>query len=236
MSDAAAIEVSVVLPCLDEERTVAGCIEAARRCLTDAGVAHEVIVADNGSTDRTAEIAEAAGARVVHITRRGYGAAIMGGVEAARGDIVVYADADGSYALHDLMPFVERARSGDELVVGDRYAGGIATGAMPFLHRWLGTPVLSWVYRRLSGASLRDVNCGLRAARRDRFLGLGIRRDGFDMSVETLMRAARAGLRMSEVPTPLAPDGRDRPPHLRTWSDGLRLLRAMIAVALERER
>lgn len=236
MSDGLAVEVSVVLPCLDEERTLAACIADARACLQRAGITHEIVIADNGSTDGSIAVAERAGARVVHVTTKGYGAAVLGGLRGARGDIVVIADADGSYALHDIVPFVQRVRSGDDLVVGDRFRGGIARGAMPPLHRYLGTPTLSLVCRLLTGTEVRDVNCGLRAGRRERLLGIGLSGRGFEGAAEMVGRAARAGLRISQLPTPLAPDGRDRPPHIRTWSDGARVLRTLLAIAREPRR
>jgi hypothetical protein len=193
------------------------------------GIQGEVVVADNGSTDGSQAIAEAAGARVVAVPRRGYGAAIRGGIEAARGRYVLMADADDSYALDDLEPFVRELRAGAQLVMGNRFLGGIAPGAMPFLHRYLGNPVLSWAGRHFFRVPIGDFHCGMRAFDREAIRALGMQTDGMEFASETVVRSALAGLRITEVPTTLRPDGRSRAPHLRTWADGWRHLRFLLA-------
>ncbi|CCG04970.1 glycosyltransferase family 2 protein [Blastococcus saxobsidens] len=223
------IELTVVLPCLDEAETLETCVRKARSCMDELGVRGEVVVADNGSTDGSQAIAEAAGARVVPVARRGYGAAIRGGIDAARGRYVLMADADDSYALDDLGPFLSELRAGAQLVMGNRFQGGIAPGAMPPLHRYLGNPVLSWAGRRFFRVPIGDFHCGIRAFHRDSIRALGMQTDGMEFASETVVRSALAGLRITEVPTTLRPDGRSRPPHLRTWSDGWRHLRFLLA-------
>jgi hypothetical protein len=229
VQDEDTLELSVVLPCLNEAETVEICVRKALRSLRELGVRGEVIVADNGSTDGSQALAEAAGARVVPIPRRGYGAAIRGGIEAARGRFVLMADADDSYALDDLEPFVAALRSGAQLVMGNRFQGGIAPGAMPFLHRYIGNPVLSWAGRRFFHIPIGDFHCGMRAFDREAIRSLGMQTDGMEFASETVVRSALAGLRIAEVPTTLRPDGRSRPPHLRTWADGWRHLRFLLA-------
>ena len=224
-----AIELSVVLPCLNEAETLETCIRKATRSLAELGVTGEVIVADNGSTDGSQAIAEAAGARVVPVPRRGYGAAIRGGIEAARGRYVLMADADDSYALDDLGPFVTALRGGAQLVMGNRFQGGIAPGAMPFLHRYVGNPLLSWAGRHFFRVPIGDFHCGMRAFDRQAIRSLHMQTDGMEFASETVVRSALAGLRITEVPTSLRPDGRSRPPHLRTWADGWRHLRFLLA-------
>ena len=219
---------SVVMPCLNEARTVVACVAKARSFFMRAGISGEVIVADNGSTDRSPELALAAGARVVHVAERGYGAAITGGVKAARGRWVVMGDADDSYDFASLDGFVERLEAGAQLVMGNRFAGGIAEGAMPPLHRWLGNPVLSFIGRLLFPVRIGDFHCGLRAFDREAILALGLTSPGMEFASEMVMRAGLAGLKVDEVPTRLAKDGRDRPPHLRSWRDGWRHLRLLL--------
>jgi glycosyltransferase involved in cell wall biosynthesis len=227
--EVSAVEVSVVLPCLDEAETLETCVHKALGSLAELGVAGEVVVADNGSTDGSQAIARSAGARVVDVPVRGYGAALRAGIAAARGRFVIMADADDSYALEDLGPFVEALRGGADLVMGNRFAGGIAPGAMPFLHRHLGNPVLSWLGRLFFRIPTHDFHCGMRGMRRDAVLGLGLRTSGMEFASEMVVRSALARLRMAEVPTTLRPDGRSRAPHLRTWRDGWRHLRFLLA-------
>lgn len=221
----------MLLPCLDEAATVAACVVSAQRFLAAAGVDGEVLVADNGSEDGSAARARAAGARVVDVRTRGYGAAIVGGVVAARGRYVIMADADGSYDLVHLGPLLERLRAGDDLVVGNRFRGGIAPGAMPWAHRHLGNPALTAVGRALFGSPVHDFHCGLRGFDRARILGLGLTSTGMELATEMIARASQVGLRISEVPTTLVPDGRGRRPHLRPVRDGLRHVRLMLRLA-----
>jgi hypothetical protein len=222
---------SIVLPCLNESETLAVCVRKALASLERLGVAGEVIVADNGSTDGSQAIATAEGARVVPVSRRGYGAALRGGIDAARGTYVLMADADDSYALDDLGPFLERLRGGADLVMGNRFAGGIEPGAMPPLHRYLGNPVLSRMGRVFFRIPVGDFHCGIRAFRRDRIIELGMQTDGMEFASEMVVRASLTKLRIEEVPTVLRPDGRSRPPHLRTWRDGWRHLRFLLALS-----
>ena len=223
------IELTVVLPSLNEAETLATCIRKARASLDSLGVEGEVVVADNGSTDGSRQIALAEGARVVEVATRGYGAALMGGIQAARGTYVLMGDADDSYALDDIGAFVDALRGGADLVMGNRFDGGIDPGAMPFLHRYLGNPVLSTLGRRFFKISIGDFHCGMRAFRRDKILALGLRTRGMEFASEMVVRAAHGHLRIVEVPTVLHKDGRSRPPHLRTWRDGWRHLRFMLA-------
>ncbi|MBU6270221.1 MAG: glycosyltransferase family 2 protein [Betaproteobacteria bacterium] len=220
--------VSVVMPCLNEERTVATCVGKALAFFARTGIAGEVVIADNGSRDASIALATAAGARVVRVSERGYGAALMGGILAARGRWVVMGDADDSYDFGALDGFVEQLAAGAQLVMGNRFAGGIAEGAMPPLHRYLGNPVLSFIGRLLFRSPIGDFHCGLRAFDREAVLGLGLSSPGMEFASEMVMRATLAGLRVAEVPTTLAKDGRDRPPHLRSWRDGWRHLRLLL--------
>ncbi|MFD0784819.1 glycosyltransferase family 2 protein, partial [Micromonospora azadirachtae] len=217
------IEVTVLLPCLNEAETLEVCVRKALRSLAECGVAGEVLVSDNGSTDGSQAIAEAAGARVVHAPIRGYGGALLNGIEQARGRYIIMADADDSYALSELGPFIESLRAGHDVVMGNRFRGGIAPGAMPPLHRYLGNPVLSWLGRRLFGlANVGDFHCGMRGFNAERIRALGLCMPGMEFASELVVRSALAGYDIVEVPTTLSPDGRSRPPHLRTWRDGWR--------------
>ena len=216
------------MPCLNEARTIEACTRAARDYLDKAGVTGEVLVADNGSTDESARLAAAAGARVVHVTDRGYGAALMAGIGAAQGRFVIMGDADSSYDFSRLDGYVERLRAGADLVMGNRFQGGIAAGAMPWLHRYLGNPVLSFVGRLFFRTRIGDFHCGLRGFSRDAVRGLGLITPGMEFASEMIAKAALTGLRIEEVPTTLKPDGRDGPSHLRTWRDGWRHLRFLL--------
>jgi len=222
------VELSIVLPCLNEAETLGAVIDRAQRFLQAYGVPGEVIVADNGSTDESISIAERLGATVVHVQDRGYGAALMGGIKAARGQFVAMGDADQSYDFMSLMPFLEMLRSGSDLVMGNRFLGGIGRGAMPPLHRYLGNPVLSFAGRLFSGAPVGDFHCGLRAFRRDAILDLDLNSSGMEFASEMVVRAHLRKLRIDEVPTTLAKDGRSRPPHLRSWRDGWRHLKFLL--------
>jgi glycosyltransferase involved in cell wall biosynthesis len=223
------IELSVVLPCLNEAETLATCITKARRSMEELGIDGEIVVADNGSTDGSQSIAESLGARVVPVPERGYGAALRTGIAAAEGQFVIMADADDSYALDNLGPFVEALRGGADLVMGNRFAGGIEPDAMPALHRYLGNPVLSWLGRLFFRVPINDFHCGMRGFRRDRIMGLGLTTTGMEFASEMVVRSAINGLNITEVPTTLKPDGRSRAPHLRTWRDGWRHLRFLLA-------
>jgi glycosyltransferase involved in cell wall biosynthesis len=222
------VELSIVMPCLNEAETLAVCIDKAQGYLARSGVNGEVIIADNGSTDGSQDIARAHGARVVDVPAKGYGSALMGGIDAARGDYVIMGDADDSYDFSKLDPFVERLRAGDELVMGNRFKGGIAEGAMPPLHKYLGNPVLSWVGRVLFRSPIGDFHCGLRGFNRRSILNLHLQTTGMEFASEVVVKSTLGGLRVSEVPTTLDKDGRSRPPHLRSWRDGWRHLRFLL--------
>ncbi|MCE0761788.1 glycosyltransferase family 2 protein [Pseudonocardia kujensis] len=223
------LELTVVLPCLNEAETLETCIRKARASMAELGVAGEVVVADNGSTDGSQEIAVSSGARVVDVPKRGYGAALTAGIHAAKGRFVIMADADDSYALEDLGRFLEGLRGGADLVMGNRFHGGIEPGAMPFLHKYLGNPVLSMLGRLFFRIPIGDFHCGIRGFRRERVLQLGLRTSGMEFASEMVVRASLAHFRITEVPTTLRPDGRSRSPHLRTWRDGWRHLRFLLA-------
>lgn len=225
---AAGVELSIVMPCLDEAETVGTCVAKAREFLRLHEISGEVVVADNGSRDGSREIAEAAGARVVAVEARGYGSALLGGMTAARGRFLVMGDADDSYDFSALMPFLDKLRAGCDVVIGNRFLGGIEPGAMPALHRYLGTPVLTRIGRLFYGAKIGDSQCGLRALRREALAALGLRTTGMEFASEMIVKASLLGLRIEEVPTTLARDGRSRPPHLRSFRDGWRHLRFLL--------
>jgi len=222
------VELTVVMPCLNEAETVATCVAKAVRFIAENGISGEVVVADNGSTDGSQRLAEQAGARVVQVKDKGYGNALMGGIVAARGEYVIMGDADDSYDFANLMPFVTQLRNGADLVMGNRFKGGIAPGAMPKLHRYLGNPVLSFVGRLFFRSPIGDFHCGLRGFRRDSALSLGLQATGMEFASEMIVKATLANQKITEVPTTLAKDGRSRPPHLRSWRDGWRHLRFLL--------
>ncbi len=222
------MELTVVMPCLNEAETVATCVRKAVAFIADNGIDGEVVVADNGSTDGSRELAADAGARVVPIPERGYGNALMGGIVAARGEYVIMGDADDSYDFTNLMPFVTELRKGYDLVMGNRFKGGIAPGAMPPLHKYLGNPVLSFIGRLFFPSAIGDFHCGLRGFRRDSAIALGLQATGMEFASEMVVKATLAKQKVTEVPTPLAKDGRSRPPHLRSWRDGWRHLRFLL--------
>ena len=224
-------EVSFVMPCLDEAETLADCIVVAQRCIQEQGLAGEIVVADNGSTDGSQEIAERYGARVVHVAEKGYGAALMGGFEAARGRFLVMGDADMSYDFGEAMPMIDRLRGGADLVMGSRFLGTIEPGAMPWSHYWIGNPILSLVGRILFHSPVSDFHCGFRALTKSTYERLGLRTTGMEFATELVVKAAAMRLRVDEVPVTLRPDGRSRPPHLRTWRDGWRHLRFMMSLS-----
>lgn len=222
--DSDSIELSIVMPCLNEAKTLEVCIQKALGFLERAGVAGEVIVADNGSTDGSQALAERLGARVVAVPRKGYGAALKGGFESARGRYLVMGDSDDSYDFSALAPFLERLRAGDDLVVGNRFRGGIAPGAMPPLHQYFGNPLLSLFAKVFFRVPIGDVYCGLRGLQRSLFERLELQSSGMEFALEMIVKSKRLGVTIAEVPTTLSPDGRGRPPHLNTWRDGRRSL------------
>ncbi len=228
LDDVSALELTILMPCLDEFETLETCISKAQRYLDEHGIDGEVLIADNGSTDGSQSLARSLGARVVDIPVRGYGAALLGGVEAARGRYVVMGDADDSYDFMALTPFVDQLRAGADLVMGNRFKGGIAPGAMPRLHRYVGNPVLSGLGRRFFRTDIGDFHCGLRGFARDSIRDLDLQSTGMEFASEMVVRASLAGLTVTEVPTTLSPDGRSRPPHLRSWQDGWRHLRFLL--------
>ncbi len=223
--------ISAIIPCLNEERTIGLCVEKALHAFARRGIAGEVIIGDNGSTDRSVEIAKNHGARVIYQPIKGYGAAISAAVSAARGEFLIMADADDSYDWSQLDAFIDALEDGAELVMGNRFAGGIEPGAMPTLHRYLGNPVLSAAARWLHNSPIRDFHCGMRGFTRDAFRKIGARSPGMEFASEMVINAHRAGLDIREVPTKLYPDKRGRPPHLRSFRDGWRHLRLIIAHA-----
>jgi glycosyltransferase involved in cell wall biosynthesis len=228
MTTTESIELSIVMPCLNEAETVATCIDKAQGFLQRSGVAGEIIIADNGSTDGSQQIALEHGARVVHVASKGYGSALLGGIEAALGGYIVMGDADDSYDFSDLDSFLVRLRAGDQLVMGNRFLGGIQLGAMPPLHRYLGNPVLSWIGRVLFHSPIKDFHCGLRGFNRQAILDLHLQTTGMEFASEVVVKSTLGGLRVSEVPTTLSKDGRSRAPHLRSWHDGWRHLRFLL--------
>src|SRR6195256_2835708 len=223
-----AVEVSIVMPCLNEAETLAKCVGHAKAAAEKGGFSAEIIVADNGSTDGSQRIARGLGARVVDVPRKGYGSALIGGIDAAQGRFVVMGDANDSYDFEAIGPLIEKLREGYDLVVGNRFLGGIEPGAMPWSHRWLGNPVLTFISRVLFHVPVGDTHCGLRAFRKDAYEGMRLRATGMEFASEMVIKAALKGMRITEVAVVLRPDGRSRPPHLRTWRDGWRHLRFML--------
>lgn len=217
------------MPCLNEELTLGPCVERALAALEQSGIRGEVLIADNGSRDRSREIAVLAGARVVVVEERGYGAALGRGIEAAAGRFVIMGDCDGSYDFAELPRIVRKLRAGHDLVMGNRFRGGIRPGAMPPTHRYLGNPGLTAITRLFFQSPCGDVYCGLRGFRREAIQGLGLETLGMEFALEMVVKASLRGLSIGEVPVTLSPDGRDRPPHLRTWRDGWRSLRFLMS-------
>ena len=221
-------KVSIVMPCLNEAETLGICITKAKTFLSSNRIPGEIVVADNGSTDDSISIANTMEAHVVHVAQKGYGSALRAGFEAAQGKYVIMGDADDSYDFSDLMPFIDALEQGCDLVIGNRFKGGIRRGAMPFLHRYIGNPILSWIARLFFKSTIGDFHCGLRGFRRDALLSLNLQTTGMEFASEMIVKAVMRGLKIQEVPTVLYPDGRTRPPHLRTWSDGWRHLRFLL--------
>jgi len=216
------------MPCLNEAATLATCIKKAQKALEDLNIAGEIVVADNGSTDGSPEIAASLGARVVHVAEKGYGSALLGGIKAAGGKYIIMGDADDSYDFTRLDPFVEKLRAGYELVMGNRFKGGIEPSAMPVLHRYLGNPVLTGIGRLFFKSPCGDFHCGLRGFSKAAIQNLDLRTTGMEFASETVVKASLHGLRITEVPTTLSLDGRTRSPHLRSWRDGWRHLRFLL--------
>ncbi|WP_448679305.1 glycosyltransferase family 2 protein [Pseudomonas nicosulfuronedens] len=225
------MELTILMPCLNEAETLKSCIRKGRAFLREQGISGEVLVADNGSDDGSVELAEREGARVIHVAQRGYGSALIAGVQSAQGHFVIMGDSDDSYDFSRLQLFVEKLREGYQLVMGNRFRGGIATGAMPALHRYLGNPVLSFIGRLLYSTPARDFHCGLRGFDRRAVLDLGLNASGMEFASEMVVKASLHRLRVCEVPTTLSPDGRSRPPHLRSWRDGWRHLRFLLMMS-----
>ena len=224
----APIELSVVMPCLNEHETVGICVRKALAALNQSGISGEVIVADNGSTDGSIAIAQAEGAIVVEVEQKGYGNALKGGIQAARGEYVLMADSDDSYDLSHIPRFVEQLRKGSDLVMGNRFSGGIADQAMPVLHRYLGNPILTGIGRLFFRSTCKDFHCGMRAFRKSSFQRMDVRSTGMEFASEMVVKGSLLRMKVTEVPTTLSPDGRSHPPHLRTWRDGWRHLRFLL--------
>jgi glycosyltransferase involved in cell wall biosynthesis len=225
---AAGLQVSVILPCLNEAETMETCVTKAVTTLRALGLRGEVVVVDNGSADGSPEIAERCGARVVHEPRRGYGSALMRGAEEARAPFIIMADADDSYDLTDLSRFVDGLAAGNDLVMGTRIRGSIEPGAMPWLHRWIGNPILTGLLNLLFRAGVSDAHCGMRAFTKDAYRRMQLQTTGMEFASEMIIKAALGNLRIAEIPITLHPDGRSRPPHLRSFRDGWRHLRFML--------
>ncbi len=223
-----AVEISIVMPCLNEVETLATCIEKARRAIETEGLAAEIIVADNGSTDGSQDLARELDVRVVEVARKGYGSALIGGIDAARGKYVIMGDADDSYDFSAIKPLVDRLREGYDLVMGNRFAGGIEPGAMVWSHRWVGNPMLTAISRLFFHTPVGDMHCGLRGFRKDAYERLHLQATGMEFASEMVIKASLQRMRITEVAVTLSPDGRSRPPHLRTWRDGWRHLRFML--------
>lgn len=225
------MKLSIVMPCLNEEDTLAVCIKKAKSYLIKNKVEGEVIIADNGSSDASVEIAINAGAHVVNVTAKGYGAALQGGIEAAKGKYIIMGDADDSYDFLNLNAFIEKLDEGNDLVMGNRFRGGIKKGAMPFLHRYLGNPVLSFIGRLFFRSPIRDFHCGLRGFTKEAYKKMALKSTGMEFASEMVVKATMLDMKIAEVPTILYPDGRSKPPHLNTWHDGWRHLRFLFLYA-----
>jgi glycosyltransferase involved in cell wall biosynthesis len=222
------LELTVVMPCLNEERTLPVCVEKAIATMQRLGIHGEVLVVDNGSTDRSVEVARRAGARVSYQPLRGYGNALRKGFEDADGRFIIMGDCDDSYDFTDLERFVTRLRGGADLVMGNRLRGEIKPGAMPWSHRWIGNPLLSTFLNVLYRTGVGDSHCGMRGFTKEAFRKMNLLMPGMELASEMVIKSSLAGLRIEEIPITLWPDGRDRPPHLRSFRDGLRHLRFML--------
>ena len=224
-------EVTILMPCLNEAETLAVCIKKAKAFLTENHIDGEILIADNGSTDGSQEIAVSEGARVLNVTKKGYGSALISGCNAAVGKYVIMGDSDDSYDFYHLMPFVEKLREGYDLVMGNRFAGGIEDGAMPWLHRYIGNPVLSFVGRIFFKSSIKDFHCGLRGYNRESIAKLDLKTTGMEYASEMVVMSELCHLKIAEVPTTLKKDGRSRAPHLRSFHDGWRHLKFLFMYA-----
>lgn len=222
------IELSIVMPCLNEAETLAICIQKAQRFIESNEIVGEIIIADNGSTDGSQQIAERHGTRLIHVPEKGYGNALRGGIEAASGNYIIMADADNSYDFEQLMPYIIKLRDGYDLVMGNRFKGGIKPDAMPFLHKYFGNPVLSFLGRLFYNIKIGDFHCGLRGFTKKAFYKMDLKTTGMEFASEMIVKSKLNELKVTEVPTILYPDGRTRKPHLKTWSDGWRHLRFLM--------
>ncbi|WP_271425082.1 glycosyltransferase family 2 protein [Aequorivita sinensis] len=222
------IELSIVMPCLNEAETLAVCINKAQSFFERENISGEVIIADNGSTDGSQKIATDLNATVVNVPQKGYGSALRGGIEAANGKYVIMGDADDSYDFSNLMPYVIKLREGYDLVMGNRFKGGIKKGAMPFLHKYLGNPVLSFIGRLFFKSKIGDFHCGLRGFSKEAYYTMELKTTGMEFASEMIVKSSLKDLKITEVNTILSPDGRSRPPHLNTWRDGWRHLRFLV--------
>lgn len=225
------VEFTVLMPSLNEAETIGICIKKATAFFENHSISAEILIADNGSTDGSQDISTALGARVIEVEERGYGAALLAGIKAARGQYIIMGDSDNSYDFSDLKPFVDALRDGASLVMGNRFRGGISPNAMPKLHRYLGNPVLSFIGRIFYQTPVRDFHCGLRGFSRDAILRLNLNSPGMEFASEMVVKASLFGLPIVEVPTTLSPDGRTRSPHLRSWRDGWRHLKLLLSFA-----
>jgi glycosyltransferase involved in cell wall biosynthesis len=223
------MELTILMPCLDEEETVAVCIQKAKTFLEDNGIDGEILVSDNGSTDRSREIAVSEGAKVIVAEQKGYGNALIAGTKEAQGKYIIMGDADDSYDFLRLMPFLEKLREGYDLVMGDRFAGGIEQGAMPWSHRYIGNPFLSFVGRKLYHSNVRDFHCGLRGYNRESILNLNLQASGMEYASEMVVKAELGKLKITEVPVFLSRDGRSKASHLRSFRDGCRHMKLLLA-------
>jgi glycosyltransferase involved in cell wall biosynthesis len=224
-------QLTILIPCLNEAETIQIVVDKSLSSLSLLGISGQVLVADNGSTDGSQSIAKHSGARVIDVPTKGYGAALMGGIVEADSHYIVMGDADDSYALDDLKLFISKLDEGFDLVMGNRFQGGISPGAMPWLHKYLGNPILSWLGRLFFKVDIGDFHCGLRAFRTDSIKSLDLKSEGMEFASEMVVKASLNNLRITEVPTTLKPDGRSRPPHLRTWRDGWRHLVFLLAAS-----
>ncbi|MCB1070538.1 MAG: glycosyltransferase family 2 protein [Verrucomicrobia bacterium] len=231
MSETSSIQLSIIIPCLNEKATLAAAINLARQAIEQSGLSGEVVVSDNGSTDGSQAIAEREGARVVQAPRKGYGYALLEGFKQAKGEYLVMGDADATYDFREAVAFIEHLKNGADFVIGSRLAGNIHPGAMPFLHRYLGTPVLSFLINLFFGLRITDCNCGMRALTRKAFDRLGLISGGMEFASEMIIKAGLYNLKVKEVPCSLHKDTRDKEPHLRTWRDGWRHLRFILLFA-----